>query len=304
MELFQSMRVFSKVAELESFTRTADALQMGRPQVTVVIRELESSMGVRLFHRTTRKVSLTPEGDAFLARVHDILGRVSDATTMFSPSGTALKGRLRLDIPTALAVEPFIRSLHSFTRTFPGIAMTLGVTDRAVDLVAESTDCAIRLGDLADSSLVARQLGAVTMVTCAAPDYLAEFGEPRTPEDLRKHSGVIFLSGMSRRALPWNFMVDGVDVLHASKGGILVNDSTAYVECGIAGFGIVQAPGLLVQRHLAHGRLVEILSDYRPKPKLVSLVLPTRSHVAPHVRAFVDWIVHNFAEVDPLWITE
>ncbi|WP_176340259.1 LysR family transcriptional regulator [Xanthomonas hortorum] len=303
MELLQSMRVFAKLAELGSFTKTADALQMRRPQVTVVIGQLEASMGVRLFQRTTRRVSLTPEGDAFLAKVHDILDRVANASAMFSRPGTVLRGRLRLDIPSAFAVQSFIAALHAFTQAHSGIELTLGVTDRAVDLVAESADCAIRLGDLADSSLVAKQLGFATMVTCAAPGYVAKFGAPESPDVLSGHALVGFISGVSKRVLPWNFTMHGKDVSHTSKGGMLVNDSTAYVECGVAGFGIIQAPGLLLDQQLASGRLVEVLAHCRPKAKQVSMLLPTRSYVAPHVRAFVEWMTRHFETIDARWLT-
>lgn len=154
------MRLFSRLAELQSFTKVAEALQMGRPQVTLAINQLEASLGVRLFQRTTRKVSLTAEGEAFLVRVAGILGEVDEAVTMFRAPGDIVRGRLRIDIPSALAVESFMDSLQRFRNAYPGISMMLGVSDRSVDLVGEDVDCALRIGDLPNSSLVARRLGA------------------------------------------------------------------------------------------------------------------------------------------------
>ncbi|MCS0592582.1 LysR family transcriptional regulator [Massilia norwichensis] len=130
MELLQSMRLFSRLAELQSFTKVPEALQMGRPQVTLAINQLEASLGVRLFQRTTRKVSLTAKGEAFLVRVAGILGEVDEAVTMFDAPGGIVRGRLRIDIPSALAVESFMDSLQRFRNAYPGISMTLGVSDR------------------------------------------------------------------------------------------------------------------------------------------------------------------------------
>lgn len=209
MELLQSMRLFARLAELGSFTKAAESLDIGRPQVTRYIQELETSLGVRLFQRTTRKVALTAEGELFYQRVQEILAEITAATTMFDRTGATLSGRLRIDIPTAFAQLEFIKSLREFTDTYPGIDMVLGVTDRAVDLVGEGIDCALRIGELPDSTLIARPIALATMVTCAAPEYLREHGTPETLADLTNHQGVNFLSGQNNRTLPWQFSVEG-----------------------------------------------------------------------------------------------
>lgn len=302
MELLQSMRLFAKLAELQSFTKAADAMQISRPQVTLAINQLESSLGVRLFQRTTRRVSLTTEGEAFLAKAEDVLGGVDEAISMFGTPGDTVRGRLRIDIPSALAVESFIEGLGRFRSTFPGIALTLGVSDRSVDLVAEGVDCVLRIGELPNSSLVARRLGAATMVTCAAPGYLKAAAPLTTPGDLSRHTCASFLSGINKRPLPWHFTPDGKDGAVLPKSTLLVNDSTAYVLCAKAGFGVIQAPGLLVDSHLSDGSLVEVLKGYRPPARPVSLVYPTRAHVAPQVRAFSAWLQQHFMTIEPKWL--
>jgi len=244
MELLQSMRLFARLAELGSFTKAAESLDIGRPQVTRYIQELETSLGVRLFQRTTRKVALTAEGERFYERVQEILADISAATSMFDRSGATLTGRLRVDIPTAFAQMEFIKSLREFTTSYPGINLVLGVTDRAVDLIGEGIDCALRIGDLPDSTLIARPIAMATMVTCAAPEYLREHGEPETLDHLASHRGVHFLSGQSNRTLPWHFSVNGQDQSFVTNAGITVTESNAYVQCGVSGFGIIQAPGL------------------------------------------------------------
>lgn len=302
MELLQSMQVFSRLAELGSFTRTADAMQIGRPQVTRAIQELEASLGVRLFQRTTRKVRLTTEGERFYERVKGILADVAEATSMFGLPGATLRGRLRVDIPTAFSQPGLIDSLRNFTLQYPAIELALGVTDRTVDLVAEGVDCVLRIGELPDSSLVARNIGQATMITCAAPRYIREHGEPKTLDDLSGHRGVIFISGQNQRPLPWQFIEGDSERAYVSRQGVTVNESNAYVQCGVAGFGILQAPGITLDRYLAEGSLVEVLQDYRPRPRPVSVLYPSRSHLAPQVQAFIEWLRDELPALYGQWL--
>lgn len=301
MELLQQMQVFAKLAELGSFTKVAEAMQAGRPHVTRSIQELEASLGVRLFQRTTRTVKLTAEGERFYERVKEVLATIAETTSMFDRSGPTLRGRLRIDIPTAFSQHSFMGSLRRFTQAFPDIELALGVTDRMVDLVAEGIDCVLRIGDLPDSSMVAREIGTATMVTCAAPAYLQASGIPETPHDLEAHRRISFLSGQNNRSLPWHFSANGEDRPHIPKGGITVNESNAYVQCGVAGFGIVQAPGITVESALARAELVEVLQAFRPRPRLVSVLYPSRTHLAPQVDAFVNWLKKDFAALHPSW---
>lgn len=301
MDLLQSMQVFARLAELGSFTKAAEATQLGRPHITRSIQTLEASLGVRLFQRTTRSVKLTAEGEQFYERVKGLLADISATTSMFDRSGATLHGRLRVDIPTAFSQRSFIESLKQFTDAFPALELVVGVTDRAVDLVMEGVDCVLRIGDLRDSSMIARQIGTVEMVTCAAPAYLESHGEPTTLADLSRHRGVDFLSGHSNRPLPWYFHEDGEDRPYPSRGAITVNESNAYVHCGVAGFGLIQAPGITVDAFLASGELIEVLQAYRPGRRKVSVLYPSRTHLAPQVHAFADWLREHFPTLHPRW---
>lgn len=302
MELLKAMQIFARLAELGSFTKTAEAMQLGRPQVTRDIQELETSLGVRLFQRTTRNVRLTYEGEQFYERAKEILGDVAGATAMFGRPGAAMRGRLRVDIPTAFAQPEFIASLKDFATLYPEIELALGVTDRTVDLVAEGVDCALRIGDLPNSSLIARRIGQATMITCAAPSYLRAHGEPKVLGDLVEHQGVTFLSGQNNRPLPWHFLNGTSEHTYVSRRGITVNESNAYVECGVAGFGILQAPGITLDRYLTDGSLIEVLRTYRPRPRPVSVLYPSRSHLAPQVHAFVEWLRERFPDPYGHWL--
>ncbi|MDU8420037.1 LysR family transcriptional regulator [Pseudomonas syringae] len=295
------MQVFVKLAELGSFTKVADATQVGRPHVTRIIQDLEASLDVRLFQRTTRSVKLTAEGQRFYERVKNNLADLAETTSMFDRNGSTLRGRLRIDIPAAFSQRSFMESLKGFTRAFPDIELALGVTDRTVDLVAEGIDCALRIGELPDSSLVVREIGRATMVTCAAPSYLQAFGTPETLDELAGHCGVSFLSGQSNRPLPWHFSLNGDDFALPPRGGITVNESNAYVQCGLAGFGILQVPGIAVESFLASGELVEVLEKFRPLPRPVSVLYPSRTHLAPQVQAFIAWLREHFPKLHPRW---
>jgi LysR family transcriptional regulator for bpeEF and oprC len=247
-------------------------------------------------------VRLTSEGEQFYERVKSILVEVASARAMFASPRSTLRGRPRVDIPTAFSGPGLIESLRTFTKHFPAIDLALGVTDRTVDLVAEGVDCALRIGELPSSSLVARRIGMATMVTCAAPRYLAEHGEPTTLEDLNTHRGVTFLSGHNQRPQAWQFLEGSRERSHVSRQGITVNESNAYVECGVAGFGILQAPGITLDRFLAQGTLVEVLRPYRPHPRPVSVLYPSRSHLAPQVEVFVDWLREQLPKLYGRWL--
>lgn len=193
-------------------------------------------------------------------------------------------------------------SLQAFTTAFPAINLVLGVTDRTVDLVGEGVDCALRIGELPDSTLIARPIGMATMVTCAAPKYLQAHGEPETLQDLVVHRGVNFLSGLNNRTLPWHFSVNGQDRTYISQTAVAVTESNAYVQCGVAGFGILQAPGIAVDQYLASGALIEILRPLRPKPRPVTVLYPSRMHLAPQVEVFLEWLQQHFPRLHAGWL--
>lgn len=302
MELLQAMKVFSAVAKLGSFTNAAEVLRVGRPHVTRYIQELEATLGVRLFQQTTRSVKLTTEGEQFYSRTAEILAGIEEATTMFALAGKTLRGRIRIDVPAALAQQRFVDRLRVFNRVHPSIELVLGVTDRAVDLVTEGVDCVLRIGELPDSSLIGRRVGAAVMVTCASPAYLHEYGTPLHISDLATHRKVNFLSGRDNRPLNLRFLVDGNEASATCNASISVNESNAYVRCGAASFGLVQVPGIMVEQHLASGELVEVLAPYRPTPWPVSLLYPSRAYVSPRLKVFTNWLAKELAGMSAKWL--
>lgn len=304
IDFLQSLRIFMKVSELSSFTRASETLQVGRPQVTLAVRDLELKLGVRLFERTTRRVTLTSEGGAFRKRAEAILADVADASSMFGGTASGLSGKLRINSPSAFFQTGFLDSLKEFSRTYPNVEIVLGITDRANDIVAEEVDCVIRIGEMKDSNLIATRIGAAVMVTCVAPSYLSEFGEPKSLAELANHRSVDLLPGSDWNPQPFSFNNTGELQIATLKRAILVADDQAYVECGVSCFGIIQVPRILVDLHLRHGRLVEILRDLRPTPWMVSVCYANKSYLAPHVRVFVDWVRDHHLNFDRCWFSK
>lgn len=296
MDFVQQLRIFVTVADNGSFARAAAALRMGRPSVTNAISALEASIGVRLLHRTTRRLSLTGEGELFYERGTQILADVAGAQNLFGGSGQLPKGRLRVDIPVALAKPFIVPRLPDFTARYPDIEIILGVSDHPVDLLAEGVDCVVRLGELAASSMISRVVAHVPMVSCAAPSYLAAHGVLNTIEDLSAHRAVMYFAGHGRSTIDWQFIADGEERSIRMRSAILVNDSEALIACALAGLGIIQALHAGVAGQLETGRLVEILPHIKTVRRPVSIMYPNRQYLAPQVRAFIDWIGAIFGE--------
>ncbi|MET0219807.1 MAG: LysR family transcriptional regulator [Tardiphaga sp.] len=294
MDIFQQLRIFVAVVDNGGFARAGEALHMGRPRITNAVSALEDSIGVRLLHRTTRRSSLTGEGELFYDRATQILTDVAAAQNLFGGSAQVPRGRLRIDIPTALATPLIIPRLPEFVARYPDIEIVLGVSDQPVDLLADGVDCVLRLGELSASSMISRVVAQVGMVTCAAPSYLSAHGVPQTVEDLSSHRAVTYFGGRGRTKIHWHFMEDGKERSVTMQPALLVNDSEAFIACALAGLGLIQAVGVGVAAHLASGQLVEILPDIQTVQRPVSIMYPNRQHMASQVRVFIDWIGEIF----------
>ncbi|HCC0887185.1 TPA: LysR family transcriptional regulator [Salmonella enterica] len=291
--MLESMGIFVQVVEQGSFTRAADTLQMHRPAVSKAIQHLEDELGVKLLHRTTRKLNITTEGDEFYQRARQVLTDVSDIMASFSPTQPP-RGRLRLDAPLALAHTLIIPAIAEFQAQYPDIEIILTASDKITDLITDGVDCVIRLGELENSSFVSRRLGQVRMATCASPDYIRRNGQPNTPDDLVHHKAVNFFSERSRNVMDWKFIENGEVVSRRPTSSVLVNNSDVLLNSGLAGLGIVHALRTALEPHIRSGELVELFPGYPTVPKPVSVLWPDRRHLSPNVRVFVDWISELF----------
>lgn len=297
MDRLKAMQTFVRIVEASSFSKAAETLSLPRASVTATMQNLEAYLGTRLLHRTTRRIALTVDGEAYFEECLRILGAIDEAENAFR--GQAAQepgGKLRLDLPGALGRNVVLPRIGQFIALYPKIELVLSTGDRLIDLTREGVDCALRVGALQDSSLVGRQLGLMHFVTCAAPSYLDVHGSPRSIEDLDRHSTVVHLSGRTGRALDLDFVVDGRVVTARMKGPVAVDDADAYVTCGLQGLGLIQAARYQLAAHLASGALVEVLPQWRPAAMPVSLLYPHGRSSAPKVRAFITWLADLFGQ--------
>lgn len=289
MDRFDAMRVFTRIVECRSFTRAAADLGLPRATVTEAIQALEARLGVRLLQRTTRQVAPTPEGEAFYSRCLQLIAEVEDAENAFSTGQP--RGRLRIEVHGPMARRLLCPRLPEFLARYPEIELDISEGDRFVDLVREGVDCAIRIGPLRDSELVARRLTLLPEVTCASADYCARHGVPRQLTDLQAgHTMVGFQSSAQGTVLPLVFSVGSALQQVSLPTRLRVSGAETYAGAALAGLGIIQAPRYRLQDDLAAGRLVALLEDCPPPPTPVSLVHARGRLPSPRLRAFIDWV--------------
>lgn len=294
MPNLEPILIFIRVAEMGSFTRAADSLGIQKGRASTAVRKLEEDVGVRLLHRTTRSVQLTEDGRAYHARARDLLATVDDLQAMFAKDQGALRGRLRVDLPTELARTTIIPALPGFMAAHPELELEISSTDRQVDLVQESFDCVLRIGPIGDETLIARRLGRLRMVNAASPIYIERHGNPETLEDLQRqtHRVIHYSRTLGAKPYGWEYP-DGSSGDFATfplPGALHVNSVQTYEAAGVAGLGLIQAAYTGIRQHLERGSLVEILPDFRPEPLDVSLVVAHRQNLSRRVRAFMGWI--------------
>ncbi|HDR2398978.1 TPA: LysR family transcriptional regulator [Enterobacter bugandensis] len=296
MDRIQAMQVFTRVAEAGSFVRAAETLSLPSSTVTSTIKNLEKYLQVRLLNRTTRRVSLTPEGLQYLAQCREILSLIEHSEYSLTDSIRRPQGRLRVDMPGGIAHFIVMPNLKDFCRLYPDIYLMIGVSDRQVDLVKEGVDCVIRTGELTDSTLVARPLGRFRWVTCASPDYLSKFGVPETPEALSQHRAIHYFSGSGRRTSELRF-TRGTEAFSVPvEGDAAVNETGLYIRLCLEGFGLAQLAENVISQNLQQGKLVEVLADWQPPSVPVTMLYPHQRFLSPAVRAFADWISGLFNE--------
>jgi len=295
MNKLQAMEVFIQVVDCGSFTKAAEMLNLPKATVSTLVQTLESTLSVKLLHRTTRQVMITSDGAAYYERCVQILSDVRDAEESLSRHRLSPSGRLRVDTPTGLASEILIPALPAFFERYPDISLELGSTDRPVDLVEEGVDCAVRGGELIDPNLIARRVGVINFMTCASPDYIARHGMPQHPRDLERHRCVNYFSAKNGKISNWDFARDGERIEVALPGTIALNDSNAYVQAGLAGLGVIMMTDYLLTAHVASGRMVPVLPEWRSDPLPVHIVYPQNRHLSAKVRVFVEWVSELFA---------
>ncbi|MGE4372507.1 MAG: LysR family transcriptional regulator [Xanthobacter sp.] len=294
MDRLDTMRIFTHVVELRSFTRAAVNLGLPRSTVSDAVRRLEACLGVRLLQRTTRHVRPTPDGEAHYQRCLAILADVEEAENAFS--GAQPKGMVRVEMQGSLARFFILPQLPAFLTRYPQIHVHLSEGDRWVDPVREGMDCVLRVGALPDSDMVARRVTLLEETTLAAPLYLAHHGTPRLPDDLADgHEMVGFHSTATGGVLPLEFTVQGEIRTISLPNRLTVTAAESYIAAAEQGLGLIQIPRYHAHDALEQGRLTQVLADYPPSPTPVFLLHPRGRQLSPRVRIFMDWVSQQFA---------
>ena len=290
MDRLATLTLFVRIVDRSSFSTAAADCGVSRSVATSAIKTLEQRLGTRLLQRSTRHVQPTVEGEAYYGRCIAILADIEDADR--SASGS-VAGVVRVDVAGHLARTVLLPALPDFLARHPALNVHLGDGERFVDLVREGVDCVVRAGELTDSDMVVRRLGTMAETTVASPGYLAAHGTPDSPDDLRGHRMVGFVSSRTGQALPLEFTRDGQVIKVALPARVLVGGADTSAAAARLGLGLAQAPRYRFAEDLVSGALIEVLVDFPPTPTPLSVLYPSNRQLSPRVRIFVDWLVET-----------
>lgn len=298
MDKLTSMKVFATVARLGSFSAAAEELGISRAMASKYLNHLESELGIRLLNRTTRQLSLTEIGSVYRERINIILAELEDTEMAVTRLQTEARGVLKIISPPSFGSFHLARSFTEYKERFPDVEIELLLTDRTPDLFEEGVDLAICLGELDDSNLIARKLASARNVVCGAPEYLATWGIPETPGDLKEHN---CLTLSHRTALSeWKFMINNEKIVLHPSGNFRANTADPLRIAAIKGCGLVQLPSYIVGLDILSGRLQPVLEEYEPEELPIFVVYIHRRHLSTKVRTFVDFICEKF-QPEPYW---
>lgn len=291
-----SIELFCKAAELSSFTAAAQALGITPAAVSRSVARLEARLGARLFVRSTRQIRLTDDGRSYYEQCEQALAQIEQAGRAVSGRQSEPSGTLRISVPTTYAHHRLFPLLPAFSAAFPKLKLEISVSNRNIDFVEEGFDLAIRLGAPADSRLVARPIEEATLGVFASPAYLKQRGTPATLSDLRQHDCIPFVLPRTGRAVAWLFREDSVDIERAVDGPVRVlDDVLGCVSHARAGGGLCQIYHFIADGAVRSGELKEVLKAFGGRSRPFTILYPHNRHVAPRVRAFVDFVVARLA---------
>ena len=299
MDRLAAIEAFVQVAETASFSEAARRLRTSKSVVSRQVSALEAELGARLFHRTTRSLTLTEAGQGYRERVGQILADLAEANLAVTQLQAAPRGTLRVNAPMSFGFLHLAPALPDFQARYPEVALDVSMNDRFVDLVDEGFDVAVRIAALQDSSLIARRLAPIRLVVCASPDYLKARGTPRVPQDLHAHACIVNSNIAS--AHEWKFVdAQGKPLVVKVDSKIAINNGDALRVAALGGMGLTILPTFIVGRDLQAGTLVSVLADFMSQQLGLHALYPHARHLSPKVRAFVDFLAERFGP-RPYW---
>ena len=288
MQGLQQFAAFAETAKHGGFAAAARMLGTAPSTVAKAVARLEASLGIKLFHRTTRQVTLTPDGERLYERCQRVLTEVEDLQADAAGTRAVSSGTVRISLPLFYGRRFVMPILGDLMQRHPDLRFDLRLSDQQVDLVSAGIDLAVRIGPLRDSSLIARRVDEQGLVLCASPAYLARHGTPRRIDDLRRHEAIVFRLPTSGRDRPWQFRQRGRAVEFVPEARIRISDTESLADALRQGLGICQLPRMLVHEDLARGGLVELLAGLRTAPMPIQLVYPSGRLLPARVKATLD----------------
>ncbi|NYT77171.1 LysR family transcriptional regulator [Alcaligenaceae bacterium] len=291
MSQLEDMRIFAEVVDVQSFTAAADRLGLSKQFVSKRIAALEQRLGARLLERSTRKLRITDLGLTYYERTRRILQEVDAAEQMVTNQTATPRGVLRLSAPMTFATMHLGPLIPAFMQRHPEVSVELELNDRVVDVIGEGYDMAVRIGTLADSSLIARRIAAVQLITCASPGYLHRHGMPTAPQQLAEHACLIYGHTSQEQ---WSFRIGERSRKVLVSGPMRSNNGEMLRDAAAAGLGVIQLPDFIVAGALADGRLVEVLEAFHPESFNLYAVYPQHRQSSLVVRAFTEFLVESF----------
>lgn len=289
---------FVAAVDAGSYTKAAVYLGITRSAVGKCIIRLENRFGVRLLNRTSRQLNLTDEGRMMYERCQQILEDLEEVDNLMEQRSAAPSGTLRLTAPLSFGHRHLLPVLEDFLADWPTLRADVAFTDRYVDVAEEGFDIAIRIGETReDPRIMTRTIARQQMITCASPEYLKRYGTPHTPEELKSHPTVMFVSG--GRLRPWKFETKEGVKEYRGPGRLHIDSAESMLSSVLAGHAITHLPEHMLFKELAGGTLVQILKEYSEKPEPVRVLYPSRRHLSPRIRMFIDVLVQRWENALP-----
>lgn len=299
MDTLSAMKAFARVAETHSFSATARDLRLSKSLISRQISSLENELGVRLFNRTTRSLALTEAGQDYFERVTRILSDIEEAQATVTHLQTTPRGKLRISAPMSFSILHLSSALPDFLEQYPDIEIDITINDRFVDLIEEGFDIGIRIGRLTDSTMKVHKLASLKRIVCASPAYLARYGSPRTPDDLKHHNCLCYSNMTSREE--WRFITaEGLASSVEVKGRLQANNGDVLRVAALKGMGIAYLPSFMIGADLQAAALVSLLTESTPQDAGIYAIFPPSRQVSTKVRAFIDFLSTRFGHC-PYW---
>ncbi len=295
MDRLEAMKIFIRVAELKSFTKAAESLNLPKASVSTYIQNLEILINAKLLNRTTRHVELTPEGTSYYKRCKDIIYDIDETESMFNNDNN-IKGKIRIDMSVRIASSIIIPIIHQFLEKYPNIEIELSTTDHKVDLIKEGIDCVIRgfcasgTANIFEAGLVEKNLGQMISINCVSPKYIDKYGIPTTLNDLKNHKLIYYTNTLGSKPNGFEYFENGKHLEFKMSGIITVNNTDSYLSACLAGLGIAQIPSTGVKHFLKSGELIEIIPELKAGPFELKLVYPYRKKPIKRLSVFIDWL--------------